>query len=95
LTIDEITNFCQFKGCEVYIGSPEAGFVGIDGGGIQRRNNYHRYLAFNELASQPSAREVLQKASIFKLKLGEETRTMERQEFEKEMKHFQRKLGLE
>lgn len=94
MTIDEITNFCQFKGCQVSLGSPEAGFVEIDGGGLQRRNNYNRYLSLNELASRPSPVRVLEEASAFTVKRDGQTRRLDRSEFEQELADFNRQLGL-
>jgi hypothetical protein len=94
LIIEEIASFCKFKKCEVRLGNPAAGFIEIDGSGPKHLHNYGRYLAHNELAALPSPREVLEKASIFKIEHGLEVQTLDRQQFEQELENFRQKVGI-
>ena len=94
MTIDDIANFCQFTGCRVSLGSADAGFIQMAGTGVQRRANFGRYLSFNEMSALPSPKAVLTEASIFKVSQDSEERTLDREQFQKELKAFQKKVGL-
>lgn len=95
VTLDEITNFCEFKECTVSLGDPEAGFIRVDGNGVQTRfNNYRRFLAHHELAALPSPKQVLEKATVFRIEENGQTRTLSREEFQAELQAFQEKVGM-
>lgn len=97
VTIDDIANFCEFKDCSVVFGSPEIGFVQVDGIGVTTRfNNYRRFLLHHELGSLASPRKVLQEATVFRIQRegGEELRDLSREEFEQELREFQERVGI-
>lgn len=90
MTIDEISNFCEFKDVVVSLGSPETGFIAIDGSGlVTKQNNYRRFLMLHELASLPAPRKVLSTATLFQIHQGSELRELDRSEFEAELQRFQ------
>ncbi len=95
MTIDEIADFCQFTSCQVTLGASDAGFIQIAGTGIERRVNYDRYLSFNEMSALPSPKAVLAEASVFKVHQGDTERTLDREQFQQELKAFQKKVGIE
>ncbi len=88
MTIDEIANYCEFKDCQITLGDPAAGFVRIDGNGLQKASNYRRFLSLNELAAAPSPRKVLESATVFKVRSGGGERSLARKEFEAEYQQF-------
>lgn len=88
MTVSELANFCQFKGCEISLGSPESGFIHVTGEGRYRSPNYGRFLALNELASAAPIEQVVQGASTFKIHRGQEVTALSREEFEKEYQRF-------
>ena len=88
MTVSELANYCQFKGCEISLGSPEKGFVHINGEGRHRSPNYGRFHALNELASSASIESVIQGATTFKIHRGEVVKTLSREEFEQEYQRF-------
>lgn len=97
VTIDDIANFCEFKDCTVVFGSPDIGFIQVDGIGVTTRfNNYRRFLAHHELGSLAPPRKVLERATRFRIQRegGEELRDLSREEFERELKEFQEKVGI-
>lgn len=94
MVIEEITSFCEFKDCEINLGDPQVGFIQIDGSGIKRLNNYHRYFSLNELSAFPSPDRVVKQASIFTIQRGQETETLDRAQFERELKDFRLKAGI-
>ena len=95
MTIDEIANFCQFTSCQVSLGASDAGFIQIAGTGVERCANYDRYLSFNEMSAFPSPKAVLAEASVFKVHQGDTERTLDREQFQQELKAFQKKVGIE
>ncbi|HSR50442.1 MAG TPA: hypothetical protein VLV83_06410 [Acidobacteriota bacterium] len=87
MTIDDIANYCEFKDCEVSLGSPEAGFIRVDGYGLVRNtNNYRRFHMLHELGSMASPKDVIGAAESFKIKDADGQRSLDRQAFEAEMK---------
>jgi len=94
MTLDEIADFCQFTGCQVSLGSTEAGFIQIAGTGVQRSANFDRYLSFNELSALPSPKAVLAEASVFKVHQDGEKSTLDREQFQKKLEIFQKKVGI-
>jgi|GEM_PF-2030571 len=94
MTLEDIADFCQFTGCQIRLGSTEAGFIQIAGTGVQRRANFGRYLSFNEMSALPSPQVVLAEASVFKVHQDGEERTVDREQFQKELAVFQKKVGL-
>ena len=94
MTIDDVADFCQFTGSRITLGSADAGFIRIAGTGVERRANFDRYLAFNEMSALPSPKVVLAEASVFKVHQGGEERTLDRRQFQTELETFQKKLGL-
>jgi hypothetical protein len=94
LSIDDIANYCQIKGCRVHLGSPDSGFITIDGQGVlSRLNNYRRFLALNELASLPNSRKVLETATRYTIESETGNRLLERAEFESELERFSELIG--
>ena len=95
MTIDEIASFCEFRDCKVSAGHPEHGFIHLDGTGLEDRSyTYGRFHMLSEVASLPSPRQVLEHADTFKVTRGAQTRTLTREEFESELRDFQRKAGV-
>ena len=94
MTIEDIANFCQFTGCQVSLGSPDAGFIQVAGTGVVRPANFDRYLSFNEMAALPSPKAVVAEASVFKVHQEGEERTLDREQFQRELKAFQKKVGV-
>ncbi|MGH9341486.1 MAG: hypothetical protein ACRD1R_18335 [Acidobacteriota bacterium] len=95
MTIEDITNFCEFKDCAVSLSHPEAGSIRIDGNGVQAKyNNYRRYLQFNELSALPPPGEVLEKANRFTIHRASGDQSLTREEFLKELETFQRKINV-
>lgn len=94
MTIDEVANYCEFKDCTVSAGDPEAGFVHIDGTGVENRSyTWGRFNMLHEVSSLPSPRKVIEKASVFKIRRGASVRTLTREEFERDLAEFQSKVG--
>ena len=94
MTIDDIANYCQVKGCRVHLGSPESGFITIDGEGVlSRLNNYRRFLALNELASLPNSGKVLETATRYTIESDAGSRLLERAEFEDELERLSALIG--
>lgn len=93
MKIRDLADFCEFKDCDVALGDPEVGFIRVDGTGVKHQYNYNRYLAHNEL-SLPSPQRVLDKASIFKVQVGDEARVLSREEFQKELQSFLEKVVI-
>lgn len=93
MTLEEIKSYCEFTDCTVSFGSSEAGFVTLDGGVHTKYNNYRRFLAHNELSGLPSPAKVLESATIFKIRRGEKTEEISREEFEKRLKKFQTQVA--
>ena len=97
MTIDDIANFCEFKDCSVAFGSPDIGFIQVNGIGVTTRfNNYRRFLAHHELGSLAPPRKVLEKATVFRIQRegGEDLRELSREEFEQELNIFREKVGI-
>ena len=94
ITIDEIADFCQLTSCQVSLGASDAGFIQIAGTGVERCANYDRYLSFNEMSALPSPKAVLAEASVFKVHQGDTERTLDREQFQQELKAFRRRWGL-
>ncbi len=93
MTIEDIANYCQFKGCRAIVGSPDVGFVHIDGDGVSRSANYGRFHMLNELASQPVDSEVVANASIVKIEGDGDVRQLTPEEFESEYLRLQALIG--
>lgn len=86
MTIDEIANYCEFRDCEVSLGSPQAGFIRVDGYGLVRKtNNYRRFHMLHELRSMASPKDVIAAAQTFKIKDAQGERSLDREAFEAEM----------
>ena len=94
MVIEDIASFCEVRDCEINLGDSQVGFIQIDGNGLKRLNNYHRYLSLNELSAFPSADKVVKQASIFTIRRGQETETLSRAQFERELEDFRRKAGV-
>lgn len=97
VTIDDIANFCEFKDLSVVFGSPDIGFIRVDGVGVTTRfNNYRRFLLHHELGSLASPGKVLEEATVFHIQRegGEELRELSRDDFEQELSEFQEKVGI-
>ena len=94
MVIEDIFDFCEVKDCEINLGDPQVGFIQIDGSGLKRLNNYHRNLSHNELSAFPYPDRVVKQASIFTIQRGQETETLDRAQFERELEDFRRKAGI-
>lgn len=93
MTLDDIANYCEVKDCRVRLGSPEVGYITVDGTGVvTRENNYRRFLAFRELASLPSPQRVLAGATSFVIQSSEGQRTLSREEFEADLRRLEELL---
>ncbi len=88
MTIDEIADYCEFKGCTVALGDPDVGFIHVDGRGLRRSNNYGRLLAMHELGAVASPSAVLEAASVFKVRRGEDVQALTRDAFEIDHRKF-------
>jgi hypothetical protein len=93
VTIEDVADYCEFKDCAISLGSEEAGFIDVDGGGYRRRYNYDRFLSLNELSALPSPRQVMQKAASFTVKRAAVTVVLSREEFERELRRFRAQVG--
>ena len=93
MTIDDIADFCEFQDCVVTAGNPEIGAITIDGRGYQKRNNYMRFLSFNELSGLPSPLEALRKATYFQIRRDNQTTEVSREEFEQQLSRFRQLTG--
>ena len=93
MKIEDVADYCEFRGCVVVLGDPAAGFIAVDGGGRMRRNNFARFLSLNELSALPSPKSVLQKATTFRIELPTGEAVMTRDEFERELGAFREKVG--
>jgi hypothetical protein len=93
VTIEDVADYCAFKDCTVSLGSQQAGFIEVDGGGYRRCYNYDRFLALNELSALPSPKKVMQKADSFSITKARGTAQMTREEFEHELRTFRELVG--
>ena len=93
MIIDDIADFCEFHDCIVTAGNPEIGAIAIDGRGYQKRNNYMRFLSFNELSALPSPPEVLRRATYFQIRRDNQTEEVSREEFEQQLSRFRELTG--
>ena len=93
MTIEDVADYCEFKECAVLLGDPNVGFISVDGGGYQKRNNFARFLSLNELSALPSPKKVLEKATSFRVQLPKGETAMTREEFEGELSAFRKKVG--
>jgi len=93
MTIEDVADYCEFKDCAVVLGDPSVGFVSVDGGGYQKRNNFSRFLSFNELSALPSPNKVLEKATTFRIQLPGGENVLTREQFEQELSAFRKKVG--
>jgi hypothetical protein len=76
----------MLKDCHVTFGSPETGYMEIDGTGPNRHfNNYRRFLSLNELSSLPNPKKVIASAVHFVVTEGDTKRELTRAEFEDEL----------
>lgn len=95
MTIEDIASFCEFLNCRVSVGHPDYGFIHIDGTGIESHSyTYGRVNMFNEAASQASPRDVLENADTFVVARRNESQTLNRTQFVRELEEFQRKTGI-
>lgn len=93
MTVDRIADYCEFTNATVSAGSPETGFVEIDGTGLTSSfNAYRRFLAHRELAGLAEADEVIAGATVFRIQ-REESRQLSREEFEAELARFEALVG--
>ena len=91
MTIDEVASFCEFKDCQVKAGDPEQGYIAINGRGLDRDSyTWGRFSMFGEVKSPPLPEQVLKSATTFRIQRGDTRRDLTRQEFEAELKKFQR-----
>lgn len=95
MTIGEIASYCEFLDCRVSLGDPQVGFIQIDGTGVLNHSyTFGRFNMLHELAGLPDSRDVIQKATLFKVSLGDSERSLSREEFSAELSTFQKKVGI-
>lgn len=95
MTIEDVADYCELMDCAVSLGNPDIGFVAVDGRGVRGKfNNYRRFLQLNELASLPDPVKVLEGASVFRIEDDDGTRTLDRVEFERELRRFRQLIGV-
>ncbi len=93
MNINDLADFCEFHDCTVTTGNPEIGAVSIDGRGYQKRDNYRRFLSFNELSGLPAPRDVLAKATYFRIHRDNQTVELTREDFERQLDRFRQLTG--
>lgn len=94
MTLEEIADYCRLRDCEVRLGSSGTGFILVNAGGLERSNNYGRFLALSELRGLPSPVEVIRQAEVFRVDGPEGMRELNREAFQQELDDLQRKVGL-
>ena len=94
MTLEEISDFCRLRDCEVRLGSSGTGFILVSSGGLERSNNYGRFLALSELRGLPSPAEVVRQAEVFRVDGPEGSRELDREAFRRELENLLRKVGL-
>lgn len=86
MTLQEIADYCELMDCRVSFGSPEAGYVTVDGTGVVAPyNNYRRFLAFHELDHLPDPERVLAQAEVFRVFCADGERRLDRGAFQQEL----------
>ncbi len=94
MTLEEISDYCRLRDCQVWLGSSDTGFILVSSGGLERSNNYGRFLALSEMRGLPSTTEVIRRAELFRVDGPEETRELNREAFLQELEDLLRKVGL-
>ena len=94
MTLEEIADYCRLRDCQVRLGSSDTGFILVSSGGLERSNNYGRFLALSELRGLPSPAQVIRKAELFRVDGPEGRRELNREAFRRELEGLLRKVGL-
>ncbi len=94
MTLEEISDYCRLRDCQVRLGSSDTGFILVSSGGLERSNNYGRFLALSELRGLPSPARVIRQAELFRVDGPEERRELNREAFQQELEDLLRKVGL-
>jgi hypothetical protein len=94
MTLEEISDYCRLRDCQVWLGSSDAGFILVSSGGLERSNNYGRFLALSELRGLPSPADVIRQAELFRVDGPERRRDLNREAFQRELEDLLRKVGL-
>ena len=94
MTLEEISDYCRLQDCQVRLGSSDTGFILVSAGGVERSNNYGRFLALSELKGLPSPAQVIRQAELFRVDGPEGSRDLNREAFQGELEDLLRKVGL-
>lgn len=94
MTLEDVAGFCALKDCSVELGDPESGFIRVDGSGqILNRYTYGRFMLFNETSGLASPAQVLEGASIFRVRRGDTLELLTREDFEEQLERIRRLTG--
>lgn len=94
MTLEEISDYCRLRDCQVRLGSSDTGFILVSSGGLERANNYGRFLALSELRGLPSSSDVIRQAELFRVDGPDGSRDLNREAFQRELEDLLRKVGL-
>jgi len=94
MTLEEISDYCRLRDCQVRLGSSDTGFILVSSGGLESSNNYGRFLALSELRGLPSPARVIRQAELFRVDGPEGSRDLNREDFERELGDLLREVGL-
>ena len=94
MTLEEISDYCRLRDCQVWLGSSDTGFILVSSGGVERSNNYGRFLALSELRGLASPAQVIRQAELFRVDGPEGIRDLNREAFQQELEGLLRKVGL-
>ena len=94
MTLEEISDYCRLRDCQVRLGSSDTGFILVSSGGLEQANNYGRFLALSELRGLPSPSDVIRQAELFRVDGPAGSRDLNREAFQHELEDLLRKVGL-
>ncbi len=94
MTLEEISDYCRLRDCQIWLGSSDTGFIRVSSGGLERSNNYGRFLALSELRGLPSPAEAIRHAELFRVDGPEGSRDLNREAFRQELDDLLGKVGL-
>ena len=95
MTLEEISDYCRLRDCQVRLGSSDTGFILVSSGGLEQANNYGRFLALSELRGLPSPADVIRQAELFRVDgPAGDPRSEPGGFFSRNWKNLLRKVGL-